>query len=650
MKKFIKLLVIILIFISFFSFRGVCSEITGTVYLQEQSDHSGITVTLRESFSVPTMSLPAAAAILFLLGILIWRHQRGTGMFILFLAGVLGSAYVISADPLPSVMTGPDGSFIFSDVNQGQYGIDAEKACFRAEVIDPVVVNDEDSQLEAITLELVEEWNEAAARDHLAEISAAQTVYHKQSYPHTYTGDIACLASGNGAWGWDFIPEELADGEADGYMYQLAIGDFDLNGSYWAWSATAFPVSYGCSGTNSYYIDDVQCPGTIIQAGDIGGGPADNTLPYTCSGNKEENIYYSLEAIIQAQQDYFEYSYPHTYTAPLSNLVAGIGYPFLCSYFADNFACDYHFDLACGDPDPEGTIWTWSCTAWPVSYGGDTVRSFYVDEHRVIRGADIGGIPGDEALPEFCDYIHKESHARRILEEIHSAQMKYNNNASPHTYTGDLSCLASGNGGGGHPLVNGGVADGMYCGYNYAMDVGAPDPNDSYWTWSCTAWPVSHGGDSVRTFYMDETGFIRGSDTAGAPGDIGLPFLCEDESEHDTGINHCLSIAAGQTYYNNNSSPHTYTGDISCLASGNGAGGVSFISPQLSDGTGCYYVYQLGTGEPDLNGAIWSWSCTAWPIVYDSDSCGTFYIDETHVLRGSDLGGDPGDHTMPSIY
>jgi len=110
----------------------------------------------------------------------------------------------------------------------------------------------------------------------------------------------------------------------------------------------------------------------------------------------------------------------------------------------------------------------------------------------------------------------------------------------------------------------------------------------------------------------------------------------------------CKTIAAGQTDYNNNSNPHTYTGELTCLGSGTGSGGVRYIDPNLAKGLKSGYTYQMVAGTSVL-GSIWSWSATAWPVTYQSTGIRTFYVDESGIVRGDDVGGGIGTVAMPAV-
>ena len=111
----------------------------------------------------------------------------------------------------------------------------------------------------------------------------------------------------------------------------------------------------------------------------------------------------------------------------------------------------------------------------------------------------------------------------------------------------------------------------------------------------------------------------------------------------------CKTVAAGQTDYNNNSSPHTYSSTLGNLGNGNGAGNVGFIDPALASGLKAGYTFILQPGDPTGNNQIWTWSSTAWPLTYQSTGIRSFYIDQSGIIRNSDVGGGVGNPTMPPI-
>ncbi len=133
---------------------------------------------------------------------------------------------------------------------------------------------------------------------------------------------------------------------------------------------------------------------------------------------------------------------------------------------------------------------------------------------------------------------------------------------------------------------------------------------------------------------------------------IAIPSLLRSRmsANEAAAIGSLKTLAAAETDYNNNSSPHTYTGFLDNLGSGFGAGNVPFIDPALSSGLKSGYTILLeASSVADGNGSYWSWSATAWPVVFGSTGIRSFYIDEAAVIRGDDIGGVGGSKALPSI-
>ena len=96
---------------------------------------------------------------------------------------------------------------------------------------------------------------------------------------------------------------------------------------------------------------------------------------------------------------------------------------------------------------------------------------------------------------------------------------------------------------------------------------------------------------------------------------IAIPSLLRSRmsANEAAAIGGCKTIAAGETDYNNNSSPHSYTGLLINLGNGVGAGGVGFIDPNLSAALKSGYTFDLVAGS-QIATSVWTWSATAWPV------------------------------------
>lgn len=132
---------------------------------------------------------------------------------------------------------------------------------------------------------------------------------------------------------------------------------------------------------------------------------------------------------------------------------------------------------------------------------------------------------------------------------------------------------------------------------------------------------------------------------------IAIPSLLRSRmsANEACAIGSLKTVAAAQTDYRNNSVPHTYTRELACLLSGNGAGGIAFIDPALGTGTKCGYRIAMDAQSPDLDSTLSEWSATAWPVVYGSTGVRSFYINETGIIRGADINGNPGTEDLPAI-
>ena len=113
-----------------------------------------------------------------------------------------------------------------------------------------------------------------------------------------------------------------------------------------------------------------------------------------------------------------------------------------------------------------------------------------------------------------------EAAAQGTCKTIAGAQMDYANNSRQHFAT-SLEDLHTGRGANGMSYLPGSIRKGQKSGYTYHLEVGEPRTEGgvtSYWAWSAAAWPVGYKSTGVRSFYIDETGIVRGQDVKGTRG------------------------------------------------------------------------------------------------------------------------------------
>lgn len=81
---------------------------------------------------------------------------------------------------------------------------------------------------------------------------------------------------------------------------------------------------------------------------------------------------------------------------------------------------------------------------------------------------------------------------------------------------GDLSDLSNQT----PPYIDEVLGAGQKSGYNYFITI-ANDPLLDEVQWEASAYPISYGRSGNRSFYVDESGVLRGSDVGGTIGAVG---------------------------------------------------------------------------------------------------------------------------------
>lgn len=157
---------------------------------------------------------------------------------------------------------------------------------------------------------------------------------------------------------------------------------------------------------------------------------------------------------------------------------------------------------------------SFTVTAVPRIYRKTGFRSFYVATDGIIRGADRQGAPADANDPEvdLCapyGITCRESATIRSLRSLHSAQMTYHATYGSGRF-GSLAELFA------VRLIFASVASGTADGYSLTLTTIASSKRAPA-TFAVSAVPTVYGSTGIRSFYIDQTGVVRGADRGGLP-------------------------------------------------------------------------------------------------------------------------------------
>lgn len=155
---------------------------------------------------------------------------------------------------------------------------------------------------------------------------------------------------------------------------------------------------------------------------------------------------------------------------------------------------------------------TFYVTATPRLYRKTGRKSFYIDQTGEVRGADKSGEAATVADPviDTC-FSTNEGCAISDLQVFVGAQATYQSAVGNGNY-GTLSQLYTAN------LINQRMSSGSNHGYNFVCTIIART-NSTPASFKITAVPTIYGTTGIRSFFIDESGVIRGADKNGAPAD-----------------------------------------------------------------------------------------------------------------------------------
>lgn len=164
--------------------------------------------------------------------------------------------------------------------------------------------------------------------------------------------------------------------------------------------------------------------------------------------------------------------------------------------------------------------------AIPVRYRKTGRKSFYLNHLGVIRAADIRGDHATENEPIVGNFpytpliLRTEGPAINNLRLIYNAQMTYQATSGNGNF-GLLSDLYFAG------LINANLGFGEFGGYHFVATIIHQIPEVRPAALHLTAIPVQYNSTGIRSFYINETGVLRGADKNGLAATVEDPVIKE---------------------------------------------------------------------------------------------------------------------------
>ncbi len=156
-------------------------------------------------------------------------------------------------------------------------------------------------------------------------------------------------------------------------------------------------------------------------------------------------------------------------------------------------------------------------SAVPSRYGKTGKRSFYIDQSGSIRGEDHNGEPATIKDP-LITICYGESTVIASMRALHSAESTYFSTAGVNIHYGSMVELNN------MLLIDQTLADGEKCGYFFqVITIAAVPATATPASFRVLARPWQYPVTGIRSFYIDDTGVLRGADHAGAFGSVNDP-------------------------------------------------------------------------------------------------------------------------------
>jgi hypothetical protein len=165
----------------------------------------------------------------------------------------------------------------------------------------------------------------------------------------------------------------------------------------------------------------------------------------------------------------------------------------------------YLFSLTAIPASP-GHAARFQVSAVPRHYPKTGKRSFYLDESGVLRGADRQGAPATADDP-FIPLVCGESGAISVMRTLAAAEFTYAATIGAGNYGDFFDLYQAG-------LINAYLADAENCGYVFRVATTMFSETNPA-TFKFWARPQNYPATGIRSFYIDQSGVLRGADHGG---------------------------------------------------------------------------------------------------------------------------------------
>jgi hypothetical protein len=183
------------------------------------------------------------------------------------------------------------------------------------------------------------------------------------------------------------------------------------------------------------------------------------------------------------------------------------------------------------------------------------------------------------------------------------------------------------------------LATGEKYSYTFTIMTVPQAPNQSP-RFQVSAVPQRYGKSGRRSFYLDESGVVRGADRNGEPAtveDSPVPPNCVAGGT----ISNMRTFVGLEYTYNATFGAGNY-GTLAQLAN------QGLLHPNLRNGESCGYLYRIQVTEPTPTTAA-TFTVKSVPQQYGVTGFISYFTDQTGVIRGADRGGAEANADDPPI-